>query len=62
VDAAAAPAPPPARAAAPEITASSPLDEKARRLAEFFNGEVIELDGPIEDLDGEEGQSGRDAA
>ena len=61
-DAAAAPAPPPTRAAAPEITASSPLDEKARRLAEFFNGEVIELDGPIDDLDAEEGQSGRDAA
>ncbi|MEB3353488.1 MAG: DNA polymerase III subunit gamma/tau [Cyanobacteriota bacterium] len=28
----------------------SPLDEKAKRLAEFFNGEVIDLDGP---LDGE---------
>ncbi len=27
----------------------APLDEKARRLAEFFNGEVVELDGPLED-------------
>ncbi|MCP9850258.1 DNA polymerase III subunit gamma/tau [Cyanobium sp. Morenito 9A2] len=25
------------------------LDENARRLAEFFNGEVVELDGPLED-------------
>jgi DNA polymerase-3 subunit gamma/tau len=28
----------------------SPLDDKARRLAEFFNGEVVELDGPLPDL------------
>ena len=35
---AAKPPPPPA-----------PLDENARRLAEFFNGEVVELDGPLED-------------
>jgi len=27
---------------------AAPLDEKARRLAEFFNGEVIELDGPLD--------------
>ncbi|MCP9917032.1 DNA polymerase III subunit gamma/tau [Cyanobium sp. ATX 6F1] len=27
----------------------NPLDENARRLAEFFNGEVVELDGPLED-------------
>jgi hypothetical protein len=25
------------------------LDENARRLAEFFNGEVVEMDGPLED-------------
>jgi DNA polymerase-3 subunit gamma/tau len=25
------------------------LDENARRLAEFFNGEVVEIDGPLED-------------
>ena len=26
---------------------SAPLDEKAKRLADFFNGEVIELDEPF---------------
>jgi hypothetical protein len=26
---------------------AAPLDEKAKRLADFFNGEVIEMDGPI---------------
>lgn len=34
---------------------SSSLDDKARRLAEFFNGEVVELDGPLDD-------SGQDVA
>ncbi|MFN7898455.1 MAG: DNA polymerase III subunit gamma/tau [Synechococcaceae cyanobacterium] len=29
---------------------SSPLDEKARRLAEFFNGELVDLEGPLPDL------------
>ena len=29
---------------------SSPLDDKARRLAEFFNGEIVELEGPLTDL------------
>jgi DNA polymerase-3 subunit gamma/tau len=50
-------APGPAQAAAPADTrASAPggilpgsLDEKARRLAEFFNGEVVDLDGPLEE-------------
>ena len=43
---------PPAEAAAPPMAA--PLDDKARRLAEFFNGEVVELDGPLEGMtDGE---------
>jgi DNA polymerase-3 subunit gamma/tau len=28
----------------------SPLDDKARRLAEFFNGEIVELEEPITDL------------
>ncbi len=63
---AAPPAPPPSPApqdpSPVAAAASSPLDEKARRLAEFFNGEVIELDGPIDDLADEEGQSGLDAA
>ncbi|MCP9942722.1 DNA polymerase III subunit gamma/tau [Cyanobium sp. ATX 6E8] len=40
------PAPTPAPAPAP----AAPLDEKARRLAEFFNGEVIELDGPLDGI------------
>jgi hypothetical protein len=26
---------------------AAPLDEKAKRLADFFNGEVIEMGGPI---------------
>jgi DNA polymerase III subunit gamma/tau len=50
-----APAPlstPAAQAAtAPHLAA--PLDDKARRLAEFFNGEVVELDGPVDELTGD---------
>ena len=53
--------PPAAPAAIPAMAATSPLDEKARRLAEFFNGEVIDLDGPIDDLAGDSA-SGLDAA
>ena len=34
----------------PQPTGSStPLDERARRLADFFNGEVIELDSPLDE-------------
>ena len=44
------PAPTPA-ATAPPLAA--PLDDKARRLAEFFNGEVVELDGPLDELTGD---------
>ena len=33
---------------------AAPLDEKAQRLAEFFNGEVIELDGPIDGIPSKE--------
>ena len=40
--------PTPISAAAPAPAA--PLDEKARRLAEFFNGEVVDLDGPLDNL------------
>ncbi len=43
----AAPPPPPRPAAAGE----NRLDEQARRLAEFFNGEVVDLDEPIEPSD-----------
>jgi hypothetical protein len=35
---------------APAPAPAAPLDEKARRLAEFFNGEVVEMDGPLDDL------------
>ena len=28
----------------------SPLDDKAQRLAEFFNGEIVDLEGPLTDL------------
>ncbi|MCF8141942.1 MAG: DNA polymerase III subunit gamma/tau [Cyanobium usitatum Tobar12.5m-G36] len=43
--------PPPAAVTAPPLAA--PLDDKARRLAEFFNGEVVELDGPLDELTGD---------
>ncbi|MFQ6539487.1 MULTISPECIES: DNA polymerase III subunit gamma/tau [Aphanothece] len=43
----------------PEVRA--PIDDKARRLAEFFNGEVVELDGPLEGHEPPEGL-GVDAA
>jgi DNA polymerase III subunit gamma/tau len=46
-----APAPSPAQ---PERVppANGSLDQQARRLAEFFNGEVIDYDGPLDDLQG----------
>jgi DNA polymerase-3 subunit gamma/tau len=55
------PAPPPPTPAplptpTPTATApplAAPLDDKARRLAEFFNGEVVELDGPLDELTGD---------
>jgi DNA polymerase-3 subunit gamma/tau len=27
------------------------IDDQAKRLAEFFNGEVVQLDGPLPELD-----------
>ena len=31
------------------------IDDKAKRLAEFFSGEVVQLDGPLPELlDGDE--------
>jgi DNA polymerase-3 subunit gamma/tau len=30
----------------------SHLDEKTRQLAEFFNGEVVEIDGPLDEIEG----------
>jgi DNA polymerase-3 subunit gamma/tau len=45
-----APAPVPAPAPVTAPAPAAPLDEKARRLAEFFNGEVIELDGPLDGI------------
>ena len=42
---------------------AAPLDEKAKRLADFFNGEVIEMDGPLDgQLDGPGDPAGLDAA
>ncbi|WP_411869113.1 DNA polymerase III subunit gamma/tau [Vulcanococcus limneticus] len=45
------PAPPAGAATAAAPMATTLLDEKARRLADFFNGEVIQLDGPPLDDD-----------
>jgi DNA polymerase-3 subunit gamma/tau len=44
----AAPAPTaePARSGQPEL-----IDDKAKRLADFFNGEVVQLDGPLPEAD-----------
>ena len=43
--------PQPAAAPPPSSSSSSSsLDQQARRLAEFFNGEVIDYDGPLDDL------------
>ncbi|MGL6134396.1 MAG: DNA polymerase III subunit gamma/tau [Prochlorococcaceae cyanobacterium] len=42
---------PPAAAPGP----SSALDQQARRLAEFFNGEVVDYDGPLDELQGGDG-------
>ena len=64
---------PPQREAAPQVKAAprdagpppmaAPLDEKAKRLADFFNGEVIEMDGPLDgQLDGLGDPAGLDAA
>ena len=64
---------PPQREAAPQVKAAprdagpppmaAPLDEKAKRLADFFNGEVIEMDGPLDgQLDGLGDPTGLDAA
>ena len=42
---------PAAAAAAPQAQAAL-IDDQAKRLAEFFNGEVIQLDGPLPELEG----------
>ncbi|MCP9808065.1 DNA polymerase III subunit gamma/tau [Cyanobium sp. HWJ4-Hawea] len=44
-------APAPLEACPLETRQQAPLDEKAKRLADFFNGEVIELDGGLEGPD-----------
>jgi hypothetical protein len=42
---------------------AAPLDEKAKRLADFFNGEVIEMDGPLDgQFDGPANPADLDAA
>ena len=46
-------------AAAPEPLAEAPppqpqtglIDDQAKRLADFFNGEVVQLDGPLPELE-----------
>ena len=40
---------PPAEPHPRETGGGTPLDERARRLADFFNGEVIELDSPLDE-------------
>ncbi len=58
-----APAPIASREPASALASSAPLDEKAKRLADFFNGEVIEMDGPLDgQLDGPGDPAGLDAA
>ena len=60
-----APAPTPiaSRGPASALASSAPLDEKAKRLADFFNGEVIEMDGPLDgQLDRPGDPAGLDAA
>ena len=44
--------PPGGAGAIPSPPPPSHLDEKTRLLAEFFNGEVIEIEGPIEQITG----------
>jgi DNA polymerase-3 subunit gamma/tau len=70
-DDAAAPALKPSTApivAAPDPPAAAPqpkpqaglIDDQAKRLADFFNGEVVQLDGPLPEL--EDGNGGSQAA
>jgi DNA polymerase-3 subunit gamma/tau len=64
---------PPQREVAPQVNAAprdggpppmaAPLDEKAKRLADFFNGEVVEMDGALDgQLHGTGDPAGLDAA
>jgi DNA polymerase-3 subunit gamma/tau len=39
--------------AQPAATVSTPIDDQAKRLADFFNGEVVQLDGPLPELEAE---------
>jgi DNA polymerase-3 subunit gamma/tau len=46
---------PPSPPATPAANANATvIDERARRLAEFFNGEVVQLDEPLPGLSGDE--------
>ncbi len=47
---------PPGPVAAQPTGSSAALDQQARRLAEFFNGEVVDFDGPLDDLQDEPAQ------
>ena len=55
---AAAPAPQPPSAPLPVAAPPLPglIDDKAQRLAEFFNGEVVPLEGPLSEL-GDDGEA-----
>ena len=55
---AAAPAPQPPSAPLPVAAPPLPglIDDKAKRLAEFFNGEVVPLEGPLPEL-GDDGEA-----
>ncbi len=50
-------------AAVPQAAADTPqaqpalIDDQAKRLAEFFNGEVVQLDGPLPELEGSSADS-----
>ena len=54
---AAAPAEPPPAAAATPQPQPALIDDQAKRLAEFFNGEVVQLDGPLAELEGSSADS-----
>ena len=49
------PAEPPS-AATPQLQQTL-IDDQAKRLAEFFNGEVVQLDGPLPELEGSSADS-----
>ena len=51
----------PAPLAAQPPAKTTLIDDQAKRLADFFNGEVVQLDGPLPDLDIQSNNSGQAA-